>query len=287
MHCQSHLMYQRFREAVTTRCDRMMLETTQADARWRYPINAATLDAVLAASLQLGNKLCKRQRHRETLGDRLKPISLAPINCNQRTNIIPMELDSMTRHEAVLDSASSDRIPNCNTSSRRLHTWQTSLDSMIESQEVLQSASSSGSSTTPPSLFERNANESTSTSPTTFRSDPLSPVFTELESLDEDAVEKPYDYKPISDAFIPPLASPVSPTVDTETLYCDCGRGYTGTSRSSNLKRHRRSSSCHGAKSLDCKVPGCEATIGRSDNLKKHHERYHSTHRCPKPRSGS
>ena len=149
MHCQSHLMYQRFREAVTTRCDRMMLETTQADARWRYPINAATLDAVLAASLQLGNKLCKRQRHRETLGDRLKPISLAPINCNQRTNIIPMELDSMTRHEAVLDSASSDRIPNCNTSSRRLHTWQTSLDSMIESQEVLQSASSSGSSTTP------------------------------------------------------------------------------------------------------------------------------------------
>ena len=76
-----------------------------------------------------------------------------------------------------------------------------------------------------------------------------------------------------------------SPFSSSDVSHCPhCPMTFTGTprNRSSNLRRHIRTTRDHGNNvGLLCKVPGCNAVISRSDNLGKHmrtvHENYSAT----------
>ena len=65
-----------------------------------------------------------------------------------------------------------------------------------------------------------------------------------------------------------------SPASSTDVTHCHlCPAIFTGSprDRSSNLRRHMRTTRDHGSVvGLLCTVPGCNATISRSDNLVKH-----------------
>lgn len=65
-----------------------------------------------------------------------------------------------------------------------------------------------------------------------------------------------------------------SPSSETNVTHCSlCPAQFTGSlrDRSSNLRRHMRTTRNHGTfMALSCTVPGCNAVISRSDNLDKH-----------------
>lgn len=76
--------------------------------------------------------------------------------------------------------------------------------------------------------------------------------------------------------------SALSPSSITNVTHCPlCSAQFTGSlrDRSSNLRRHMRTTRNHGsAVGLPCTVPGCNAIISRSDNLVKHIRTVHEGH---------
>lgn len=68
-------------------------------------------------------------------------------------------------------------------------------------------------------------------------------------------------------------------TSSTDVARCPlCPAVFTGSARdrTSNLKRHMRTTRNHGnAVGLSCTVPGCDAILSRSDNLGKHMRTVH------------
>ena len=68
--------------------------------------------------------------------------------------------------------------------------------------------------------------------------------------------------------------SALSPSSITNVTHCPlCSTPFTGSlrDRSSNLRRHMRTTRNHGSVvGLPCPLPGCNAIISRSDNLVKH-----------------
>ena len=75
------------------------------------------------------------------------------------------------------------------------------------------------------------------------------------------------------------FSAPTPSSLSTDVTRCPiCGAVFTGCKRDrdSNFRRHKRTTAGHGnAVGLPCTVPGCSATLSRSDNLGKHMRTVH------------
>ena len=82
-----------------------------------------------------------------------------------------------------------------------------------------------------------------------------------------------------------------SPSSSSDVSLCPhCPMTFTGTprNRSSNLRRHIRTTRDHGSiVGLQCKVPGCNTVISRSDNLAKHMRTVHEDNSATLKRRGA
>lgn len=124
-----------------------------------------------------------------------------------------------------------------------------------ETEGTIQSASSATHSISSSWSSQTDAPNSTLTSPTTYSADSASTS-----------------------------SSPTSPTGNgnVDCLKCECGSSFSGSSKRSNLQRHRKSAKGHNnVMKYTCPEPGCDAKIGRSDNLKKHFQASHPLSEYP------
>ena len=137
---------------------------------------------------------------------------------------------------------------------------------------VLAEISRSHETSASPSSFESSASEEIIYSASSATS-PSSPIFSSPRpGFDDSAFTSPTT---IHSGTSPSTTPSNIPSINPLTAICDCGKIFSGIYCVTNMQRHRRSSSVHGSTKLQCKVPGCESTLGRSDNLRKHFRIHH------------
>ena len=162
------------------------------------------------------------------------------------------------------------------------------LDSVIA--PVCDSPSSTGSRTTiltPDSSPLESVAASISSSSTSL-SGRRSVIWTQdsasLSSSIAPPVSSPWEHPSQPSSVLPNAASPSAlQSSHMDSLVCElCSQVFTGEPRDqrTNLKRHKETCHNHNLK-YKCQYPDCGKAYARSDYLKKHHKKWHSTEDQP------